>query len=83
MGGIWEKAGFFHERSVFTPVSQKLLALIEQYITSEKNVLSAYYGHSRYSYCSYMESLTKRNMALTEEWMVEFPRCFWGSGVRR
>ncbi len=73
-----KKLAFFHERSVFTPVSQKLLALIEQYITSEKNVLSAYYGHSRYSYCSYMESLTKRNMALTEEWMVEFSKVLLG-----
>ena len=73
-----KKLAFYHERSVFTPVSQKLLALIEQYITSEKNVLSAYYGHSRYSYYSYMESLTKRNMALTEEWMVEFSKALLG-----
>lgn len=73
-----KKLAFYHEQSVFTPESRKILSLLEQYILHEKEVLQAYYSHCGYSYYSYVETLTKRKMTLSEEWMVKFAKVLAG-----
>lgn len=74
-----KKLAFYHERSVFTPMSQEIFRLLEQYIVQEKDVVQNYYYQNGYSYYSYMENLTKRSLLLTEEWMVKFAELFAGT----
>jgi hypothetical protein len=81
-----KKLAFYHERSVFTKESQRILGLLEQYITHEKEVLNAFYNHRGYPYYYSIESLTKRKLSLSEEWMVRFAqelkgRSFQVSGI--
>lgn len=74
-----KKLAFYHERSVFTPLSQEIFQLLEQYIVQEKDVMQNYYYQNGYSYYSYMENLTKRSLLLTDEWMVKFAELFAGT----
>ncbi len=76
-----KKLAFYHERSMFTPKSQEILDLLEQYIIHEKGVIQNYYqqnGYS-YSYYSYTEGLTKRYLLLNDEWMVRFAEILDGT----
>lgn len=84
----WVKYGknlaFYHERSVFTPKSQDILQLLEQYILHEQEVLQVYnrrfsYGyHSYYYHSGTTDALTKRSISLTDEWMVRFAEILVG-----
>lgn len=73
-----KKLAFYHEQSVFTPQSQKLFALLKQYVLHEKEVLHSYYSHYKYSYYNYVETLTKRKLLLSGEWMVQFAQVLAG-----
>lgn len=74
-----KKLAFYHERSVFTPRSQKVLRLLEQYVAHEKNVIRNYYRQNGYSTYFGLEELTKRSLALTDEWMVSFAQLYAGT----
>ena len=81
-----KKLAFYHEWSVFTKESKNLLGLIAQYIIHEKEVMNAYYSHYGYSYYHYVESLTKRKLSLSGEWMVRLAQelkggTFQASGI--
>ncbi len=73
-----KKLAFYHELSVFTPQSQRLFALLEQFILHEKEVLHSYYSHCGFSYYNYVEALTKRKLQLSGEWMVQFAQVLAG-----
>ncbi len=68
-----KKLAFYHEWSVFTPRSQALLKVLEQYILQEKNVIwnyhcrGSYYGHYEHG-----EILTRRKLSLSDSWLVRF-----------
>lgn len=84
----WVKYGknlaFFHEISVFTPKSQEILQILDQYIQHEQEVLQVYNRHNSYGYHSYYyrpsttDVLTKRTISLTDEWMVRFAEILEG-----
>ncbi len=68
-----KKLAFYHEWSVFTPKSQEILKLLEQYILQEQNVIQNYQGRGGYyGYYGHVESLTKRKLVLTDQWLVRF-----------
>lgn len=73
-----KKLSFYHERSVLTPQSRNILKLLEQYVLHEKEVMQVYNRRSGFYYHSYYssspETLTKRKLTLTDEWMVRFAR---------
>lgn len=77
-----KKLAFYHERSVFTPRSQELLKLLEEYILYEREVVTAYNRRNFFSYRSYQyytpETMTKRKVSLTDEWMVRFAQILAG-----
>ncbi len=81
-----KKLSFYHERSVLTLESQEILKLLEQYILHEKEVMQVYNQRSGFFYHSYYysnpESLTKRKMILTDEWMVRFAQILAETGGR-
>ena len=77
--------GFYHERSVFTPKSQEILTILEQYVLHEREVMRVYNRRYAYSYHSYhyydsgsVETLTKRKLSLTDEWMARFAEVLTG-----
>lgn len=80
-----KKLAFYHERSVFTPKSQEILTILEQYVLHEREVMRVYNRRYAYSYHSYhyydsgsVETLTKRKLSLTDEWMVRFAEVLTG-----
>lgn len=80
-----KKLAFYHERSVFTPKSQEILALLEQYVLHEREVMQVYNRRYAYSFHNYhyydsgaVETLTKRKLSLTDEWMVQFAQVLTG-----
>lgn len=68
-----KKLAFYHEWSVFTPRSQEILKVLEQYILQEKNTIWNYHNRgSYYGYYGYEETLTKRKLGLSDSWLVKF-----------
>ena len=80
-----KKLAFFHEKSVFTVQGQALLNLLEAYILHEREVMQSYnhrhaypFRSGRYYAPSDIETLTKRKLSLTDEWMVRFAEILEG-----
>ncbi len=82
-----KKLSFYHERSVLTPRSREILNLLEQYIRHEKEVMQVYNRRNGFYYGGYYyggdytETLTKRKLNLTDDWMVRFAGILEGERV--
>lgn len=78
-----KKLAFYHDRSVFAPKSQKLLNMMEECVAHERDMLSSYHQNIGYNYSYYYsepsyEDMVKRQLVLTDVWMVKFAELYAG-----